>query len=423
MYSKGSEWRKWDLHVHTPESGMANEFGSDWDKYVQSLFKKSIENNIAVIGLTDYFTIDGYKKLVRDYLQNEDKLQSLFSPSEIALIRTISVFPNVEFRIKTIVNKSRVNYHVIFSDKVSIEDIEENFLHEIEFVQEGLPFDAANKRKLKKRNLEELGKSIKEQQKEFKGSDFTIGCTTAVIEEQQILEILQKHKDKFDGKYIIAIPVDEDLSKLSWTSQDHMVRKYFYQVANMFFSTNKGTIDFGLGKKHDSVNDFLREFKSLKPCVCGSDAHSNDTICTFPNGQHCWIKAEPTFEGLKQVLFEPEERVKIQQAIPDEKNLYQIIESITLDEDDFWKGTIYLNPNLNTIIGGRSTGKSSLLKAIAAKHDATSIETTDYILKHLSGIKINWKDGGNEIGHKIDYYKQNYMHEIACSKEQTKICS
>lgn len=69
MYSKGSEWRKWDLHVHTPESGMANEFGSDWDKYVQSLFKKSIENNIAVIGLTDYFTIDGYKKLVRDYLQ------------------------------------------------------------------------------------------------------------------------------------------------------------------------------------------------------------------------------------------------------------------------------------------------------------------------------------------------------------------
>lgn len=421
MYSKGSEWRKWDLHVHTPESGMANEFGSDWDKYVQSLFKKSIENNIAVIGLTDYFTIDGYKKLVRDYLQNEDNLKSLFSPSEIALIRTISVFPNVEFRIKTIVNKSRVNYHVIFSDKVSIEDIEENFLHEIEFVQEGLPFDAANKRKLKKRNLEELGKSIKEQQKEFKGSDFTIGCTTAVIEEQQILEILQKHKDKFEGKYIIAIPVDEDLSKLSWTSQDHMVRKYFYQVANMFFSTNKGTIDFGLGKKHDSVNDFLREFKSLKPCVCGSDAHSNDTICTFPNGQHCWIKAEPTFEGLKQVLFEPEERVKIQQAIPDEKNLYQIIESITLDEDDFWKGTIYLNPNLNTIIGGRSTGKSSLLKAIAAKHDATSIEPTDYILKHLSGIKINWKDGGNEIGHKIDYYKQNYMHEIACSKEQTNM--
>ena len=36
---KGSEWNKWDLHIHTPESGMANQFGNDWDKYVLSLFK------------------------------------------------------------------------------------------------------------------------------------------------------------------------------------------------------------------------------------------------------------------------------------------------------------------------------------------------------------------------------------------------
>ena len=120
-----------------------------------------------------------------------------------------------------------------------------------------------------------------------------------------------------------------------------------------------------------------------------------------------------------QVLYEPEERVKIQQSIPDEKNLYQIIESITLDEDGFWQGTIHLNPNLNTIIGGRSTGKSSLLKAIAAKHDAMLVDEKDYIHQHLKGVKIRWKDGGDETGHKIDYYKQNYMHNIACSRKQT----
>ena len=67
---KGSEWNKWDLHIHTPESGMANQFGNDWDKYVLSLFKSVIANNIAVIGITDYFTIDGYKKLLTDYLKN-----------------------------------------------------------------------------------------------------------------------------------------------------------------------------------------------------------------------------------------------------------------------------------------------------------------------------------------------------------------
>ena len=187
----------------------------------------------------------------------------------------------------------------------------------------------------------------------------------------------------------------------------------------MFFATNKGTIDFGLGKKHDKLDDYLSEFKTFKPCICGSDAHSLDSLCVFPNGLNCWIKAEPTFEGLMQVLYEPEERVKIQQSIPDEKNLYQIIESITLNEDGFWQGTIHLNPNLNTIIGGRSTGKSSLLKAIAAKHDKASVDENDYIHQHLSGVKIRWQDGGDEAGHKIDYYKQNYMHNIACSKSQT----
>lgn len=395
---KGSEWNKWDLHIHTPESGMANQFGNDWDKYVLSLFKSVIANNIAVIGITDYFTIDGYKKLLTDYLSNDQKMKSLFTPAEISAIKNIAIFPNIEFRLKTIVNGSRINYHIIFSNEVAIEDIEENFLHEIEFVYEGLPFDTPNKRKLKRRNIEEHGRSIKEQQGEFKGSDFTVGCTTAVIDEQQITEILSKHKDKFEGKYIVAIPVDEDLSKISWRGQDHMVRKYFYQVANMFFATNRGTIDFGLGKKHATLEDYLNEFKTLKPCICGSDAHSLDSLCVFPNGLSCWIKAEPTFEGLMQVLYEPEERVKIQQSIPDEKNLYQIIESITLDEDGFWQGTIHLNPNLNTIIGGRSTGKSSLLKAIAAKHDAMLVDEKDYIHHILKELKYDGKMEEMKLG-------------------------
>ena len=284
MSYKGSEWNKWDLHIHTPESGMANEFGNDWDKYVQSLFRSASANYIVAIMLTDYFTIDGYTKLLTDYLEDDDKLNSLFTLAEISSIKNITIFPNIEFRLKTIVNRSRINYHIIFSNEVEIEDIEENFLHEIEFVHEGLPFDTPNKRKLKRRNIEEHGRSIKEQQEGFNGSDFTVGCTTAVIDEQQITEILFKHKDKFDGKYIIVIPVDEDLSKIPWRGQDHMVRKYFYQVANMFFATNKGTIDFGLGKKHDKLDDYLSEFKTFKPCICGSDAHSLDSLCVFPNG-------------------------------------------------------------------------------------------------------------------------------------------
>ncbi len=65
------------MHVHTPESGMVNEFGNDRDKYVQFLFKNAIFNNIVAIGITVYFTIDSYKKSLTDYLNDETKLTSL----------------------------------------------------------------------------------------------------------------------------------------------------------------------------------------------------------------------------------------------------------------------------------------------------------------------------------------------------------
>lgn len=421
---RGSIWRKWDLHVHTPESGMANEFPHDWDSYVTMLFKRAIEEDIAVIGITDYFTIEGYKRLKNDYLNNQEKLSSLFSPSEVSQIKEIRIFPNIEFRLEQIVNKNRINYHVLFSDDVSIEDIEENFLHEIEFVRECEPFESSNTRKLKVKNIEELGSKIKSEQPSFTETNFTVGCTTVAVSAHQIEEILNSHRDIFDGKYVIIIPVDEDLSKISWNSQGHNIKKHFYQVANIFFATNSNTIEFGLGKKHNSVSDFIAEFKSLKPCIIGSDAHRLDSLFVFPNGKNCWIKAEPTFEGFKQIMYEPEERVRLQTSKPDEKNLYQVIDSIVLNEQCFWSGTIYLNPNLNTIIGGRSTGKSSLLKAIAAKHDALSREddeNEDYIFiqPHLLGISVRWADGGNEDGHKIDYYSQGYMHKIAKSRQRT----
>lgn len=91
------------------------------------------------------------------------------------------------------------------------------------------------KENLKGRNIEEHGRSIKEQQGEFKGSDFTVGCTTAVIDEQQITEILSKHKDKFEGKYIVAIPVDEDLSKISWQRSRPYGSKIFLPSSKYVF--------------------------------------------------------------------------------------------------------------------------------------------------------------------------------------------
>ena len=412
--TRGSEWHRWDLHIHTPESGMANGF-SNWDSYIKSLFTKAIEKEIAVIGVTDYFTIDGYK-IIKEYLANDQKLASIFNNDKdfISKIHKIRVLPNIEFRLNKLVNNRRINYHIIFSDEISDSNIEENFLHEIDFIIENEPQDTACTRKLKRRNLEELGRRIKQQQPSFTGEDFNVGCSTALVDDGQIQQILKTHKDIFEGKYFIVIPVDEDLSKISWTSQEHMSRKSLYQQADMFFSSNKNTCEFGLGKKSDSISSFLSEFRSFKPCIHGSDAHCEENLFVPKENRFCWIKADPTFDGLKQIIYEPEQRVRIQEQKPEEKNDYQIIDSITFDNQDMGKQTIFLNQNLNTIIGGRSSGKSLLLGCLVKTIDSSKSPKADdpaynrYVDSLCQNIKVNWRNDSTQ-SNKVIYYSQSQI--------------
>ncbi len=455
QYLRGSEWRKWDLHVHTPESGMANNFFNDWDNYVKVLFLTAIENEVAVLGITDYFTIDGYKKLKTEYLNDDKKLKEIFENEElIEKVKAIKIFPNIEFRLKTLVGKNRINYHVIFSDEVSIKDIEENFLHDIEFVYEQYPFETSDKLKLKKDNLKDLGAKLKKEQPSFLESEFEVGCMNAVVDDEQIKRILLKKKSKFDNKYLIVLPADEDLSRLDWKSQDHNVRKGYIQHCNVFFATNINTIEFALGKKHNSSEEYLQEFKSFKPCICGCDAHSctdirkwlGQTIVELDENDKnkknnikktTWIKANPTFEGLKQITYEPEGRVKIQENKPDYKDSKLIIDEICfLFPKKFTSVPIKLNPNLNVIIGGKSSGKSILLFCIAKTllsdrkilkkdHERYSYEFEadfDFKVKISSGIEESIRRADTESSSlpEIKYIPQNYLSKLADPEENKK---
>lgn len=446
--NRGSEWRKWDLHVHTPASGLANCFGSDWDAYVVALLTTAVEHEVAVIGITDYFTIDGYKKLINDYIANNAKLLELFDNDEefVRRAQSICFLPNVEFRLHSMVNGSRINYHVIFSEEVSIKNIEENFLHEIDFVYQEAPYTPEEKRKLKAENICELGIKIKTEQPTFTGSNFEIGCTVATVNDVQIRDILEAKQSIFKNNYIVCIPVDEDLSKYSWSGQGHAVRKGYYQHCNAFFASNQGTIDFGLGKKHGCKEDFVKEFKSLKPSICGCDAHSCDEITqwlgqnvvvrnaanpdkTDVHKHTLWIKADPCFDGLRQILFEPESRVRIQSSQPEVKSDRMVISHVEFDSDDSLMGkqTIFLNDNLNSIIGGKSSGKSLLLHSIADAIDPEQVERISKALKFDGyrpafdyDLKVYWKNGdidtlkGRDVEHrKVTYIPQLYINYLA----------
>jgi hypothetical protein len=266
-YQRGSEWRKWDLHVHTPCSILNNQFSRlpsgqpDWEPYLACL--EGLD--VAVIGATDYFTIDGYKELRR--FKAEGRLANI-----------AAIFPNIEFRLNNVVsskkdsNPRRLNFHVIFSDDVSPQDIEEHFLHDITFFYEGSPQADDETRKLKVSNLEELGRRLIAEHAAFKEngkSALEVGAMTAVVNHEQVTEIL-RNDSRFRGKYILVYP-EEGFTLIDWDGQDHLIRKGLLQKSDMVFSPNPKTIQWCLGQSPyaEGPRAYRDEFKSLKPCIHG----------------------------------------------------------------------------------------------------------------------------------------------------------
>jgi len=50
QWPRGAEWRRWDLHVHTPASQLGNSFvGVSWIDYVNELEAAAVRHSIAVI--------------------------------------------------------------------------------------------------------------------------------------------------------------------------------------------------------------------------------------------------------------------------------------------------------------------------------------------------------------------------------------
>ncbi|KGN85232.1 TrlF family AAA-like ATPase [Porphyromonas gulae] len=410
--NRGSEWRIWDLHVHTPfsleHSYKCSPNEDIWEKYIDAL--EHLPDDIKVLGINDYLFIDGYRKILsykeRGRLQNIDL-----------------ILPVVEFRLSKFCGNEkfkRINYHIIFSNDLTPDQIQQQFLNALT-AHYTLSPDCTQQwgGVISMDSIKDLGEriinSVPEDKRKHYGNPLREGFNNLNLETSVIKNALSNANQIFDGKFITAIGKTE-WEDFKWNDNSIAEKKNIINDVDIVFTAAENIEAYNRSKEklhEQGVNDLLLD--------C-SDAHSfADQIELKDRLGNCktWIKADTTFEGLKQILFEPEDRVRIQTTKPDEKNIYQVIDSITLDEDEFWHGNIFLNPNLNTIVGGRSTGKSSLLKAIAAKHGNKEVEDNDFIRQHLNGISIRWQDGNDQLGREIEYFRQSYMHDIAFDSEKT----
>lgn len=354
--SRGSEWRKWDLHFHTPASyDYQNKSVTN-----QQLVDKLAESNISAVAITDHHTIDVLK------------IQEL---QRLGKEKNITVFAGIEF-CSELGGKESIHFIGIFPENSDISSIWTTL----------------------------QGK---------------LGITVADIAQKGGLEnIVCDLIDTCDIIHelggITTIHAGSKTNTLENITNNLVVKM---QQKQRILSNCIDILELG---KIDDIKSYkqiiFKNIGFIMPMILCSDNHN---INEYALKQNCWIKSDTTFEGLKQILFEPEERVKIQESKPEEKSVYQVIDSVILNEDDFWNEKIYFNENLNTVIGGRSTGKSTLLKAIAKKIYSKIESNDEFVNSHLIGVSVKWKDGEETASRDIDFFPQNYMYEIAKNEEET----
>ena len=130
-------------------------------------------------------------------------------------------------------------------------------------------------------------------------------------------------------------------------------------------ANNVDIFELGQEKDQDGYKKIVFPKIGLHPMIICSDNHDAKN---YQFKQPCWIKADPTFEGLKQIIYEPNERVKIQSENPDKNHSKYVLDELKIkssETDLLIPQKIHFNNNLVSIIGGKGTGKSSLLALIA----------------------------------------------------------
>lgn len=442
MYKKelkrGSTWLKWDCHLHTPIS-YENNFES-MDQYIKELRKKAKQHEIDVIIINDYFTLDGYKKIVKSCTRNSDNEAYKLQISEEEYVH---ILPGIELRVDNFTSKENsLNVHIFFNQCLDADLIEKRFINELKINFEGIELTCdrdtlikIGNAKINKKQYDE-NFNINEIKPDVQEKYLKAALSVISVSFNNINDACNKFKSRFRTNQsladncmlvVAAFSGHGSISEISWDEgRATNIKHQVLYCADICFSANANDINFLLGKHPmTSPEEIKGLFGKLKPCIWGSDSHEEGTICHPSRGnsyKYTWIKGMPNFDGLKQIVFEPDSRVKVQENNPNNKTNYMTIDKVKFVDNGggnlFTDEAILFNDDLNTIIGGKSSGKSLLLSHIAQTINGDAEDFSKYNSlrsKYCYDFEVYWKDGQvNKISEDIEKKKRKvkYIHQM-----------
>ena len=379
---RGSLWRRWDLHFHTPASYDYKNRSVTAQQLVDGLVGAGIE----VVAVTDHHVVD--PGIIRD-------MQTLAGDH-------LTVLPGIELRTQ-LGGKESIHCIGIFSEDSDIEDLWTKL--------QSLGISPADvNRKGNDRvfvRFEESCERIREL-----GGVVTVhaGRKSNSIEGLRSASVLKRAiKEDYAKRYLHALEIGNIADRVSYSE--------------MVFPK--------IGK--------------ILPLLLCSDNHN---IEKYTTKCFMWVKADPGFVGLRQLLNEPEHRVYLGELPPSisrvEQNATKYMTEISFErtnaaaESEQWfSGKVPLNHELVAVIGKKGSGKSAFADILALLGNTHASGHFSFLNKErflapktmfgdMFRAKVVWRSGRKiplvlaepadpSAPELVKYIPQNYL-ETVCSE-------
>lgn len=381
LFSRGSEWRKWDLHFHTPASYDYQFKGATNEQIVE----KMIDSKIGAFAVTDHHVMD------------VERIQAMQSLAD----GRVTIFPGIELRTD-LGGSSLIHITGVFAEDCDITDIWAKLSAKLDITASDI----------QKKGDEQVYVSLR---------------TSAEL-IRELGGIVTVHAGK-KANTIEGI-------KNSELYKQQLKRDLLRECINVL----------EVGRASDSVhyaNIVFPQIGFQLPVCTFSDNHD---IRSYDAKNVCFIKADPTFKGLLQIINEPQDRVCLDSVPPSvvraSRRSTRVIREVEIRKiegssttETWFDCSIPLNDELVAVIGNKGSGKSALsdilgLLGNTPRHGAFSFLTSEKfrrpknnLSRHFAATLV-WADGskdriqsldvnpGSDSVEKIKYIPQSYLEDI-----------
>jgi type III restriction enzyme len=360
---QGNHYYKCDLQVHTPRDrnfkGGDCTSEEDRNNYSKNFIKECRSAGIDAVAITDHHDLTFFQ-----YIKNAANSELDESGNPVSENEKIIVFPGVELTL-------------------SSPPCQGLLILDADFPEQLFPTV--------------LGAlSLAQAEKEDSKTNPTTPISADVISSINNIYAKLDKTDGVKGRYIFWPHVKEK-------GHQTLMRTGFHEAYSRMPSVG-GYVDGRLDIKGEGYRKIINGevdaygFKSIA-VIQTSDYRADRTLKEIDIAT--WIKwKKPTAEALRQACLAKESRISL--SVPETPNIY--IEKIDVTNSAFLsKFELDFNPQLNSIIGGRGSGKSTILEylrwCLCDQTDSFSLDkdSSDLDRKRSNLIEKTLKSVGGEV--------------------------